>query len=333
MRTQNRSEVITTQPADREAAVDTATVPRSVRRRGTPRRISEPRSDRLLNVVSVVVLSAIAVSIVYPFVFIASASLSDPGAVNSGEVVLWPIGVNLDAYQAILNYPEIVRGFLNSLLYSGAVMVLGTAIVIAGGYALSRSDLPGRNFFMVVFVITMLFSGGMIPLYLVAQSLGILNTAWAMILPSCMSVWQLIVTRTYFQVTVPKELLECSQLDGATDFSFFFRVVVPLAKPLIAVNCLLFAVASWNAYFNALIYLTDPNLYPLPLVMRNLLIENTYDPSKLTNIDPSQLAQAQQLAAKLKYALIIIACIPPLVAYPFVQKHFVKGMMLGSLKG
>ncbi|GAA3129963.1 carbohydrate ABC transporter permease [Kribbella aluminosa] len=283
--------------------------------------------------VSIVVLSAIAVSIVYPFVYIASASLSDPDAVNSGRVVLWPVGFNLDAYLAILHYPDVVRGFVNSLIYSGSVMVLGTAIVIAGGYALSRADLPGRRLFMVLFVVTMLFSGGMIPLYLVIQRLGILNTMWAMVLPSCMSVWQLIMTRTYFQVTVPKELLECSQLDGATDFGFFFRIVVPLAKPLIAVNCLLFAVATWNGYFNALIYLNDPHLYPLQLVMRNILLENSYDPSKLTNVDPSRLVQAQQLAGKLKYALIIIASIPPLVAYPFVQKHFVKGMMIGSLKG
>ncbi len=297
------------------------------------RRIREPRSDRVLNIASLVVLAVIALSVLYPFVYILSASVSDPAAVNSGEVVLWPVGFNLEAYQAVLDYPDITRGFVNSLIYAVAVMIIGTAIVTMGGYAMSRPDLPGRNVFMVLFVITMLFSGGMIPMYLVVQSLGIMNTMWAMILPAAMSVWQLIVTRTYFQVTIPKELLECSQLDGATDFGFFFRIVLPLAKPILAVNALLFAVSSWNSFFNALIYLTDPSLYPLQLVMRNILLENAYDASRLQNMDPARLAAAQALAAKLKYALIIIACIPPLIAYPFVQKHFVKGMMIGSLKG
>lgn len=297
------------------------------------RRIKEPRQDRAANTVFIVVLALIALSVVYPFVYIASASVSDPQAVNSGRVVLWPIGFNLDAYRTILHYPQIVRAFFNSLLYSGSVMVIGSFMCLAGGYAMSRRDLPGRNIFMVILVITMLFSGGMIPLYLVVKDLHMLNTIWAMILPSAMSVWQLIVTRTYFQVTIPDELLECSRLDGATDFGFFFRIVLPLSKPIIAVNCLLFAVSTWNGYFNALIYLTDDHLYPLQLVMRNILLQNTFDPSKVSGITPDRLASVQLLVDKLKYALILIAAAPPLIAYPFVQKHFVKGMMVGSLKG
>jgi putative aldouronate transport system permease protein len=301
--------------------------------RAASRPIREPRSDRLLNAVLIVVLSAAVLSIIYPFIYIASASVSSSSAVSSGEVVLWPVGFNLDAYKLILSYPQIVRGFFNSLLYSGAVMVIGSFIITTGGYAMSRRDLPGRNIFMVIFVITMMFSGGMIPAYLVIRDLHLLNSIWAIILPSAMSVWQLIITRTYFQVTIPNELLESAQIDGATDFGFFFRIVVPLSKPIIAVNCLLLAVGTWNAYFNALIYLNDPNLYPLQLVMRNILLENSFDPAKLQNVDPSKLQEMQQLAEKLKYALILIASIPPLIAFPFVQKHFVKGMMIGSLKG
>lgn len=298
-----------------------------------PARIKEPRSDRVLNVILVIILTLIAISIVYPFIFITSASVSDPSAVNSGQVVLWPVGFNLDAYHLVLTYPEIVRGFINSVLYAAGVMSIGTFTTVLGGYAMSRRDLPGRHVFMVIFVFTMLFSGGMIPTYLVVRDLHMLDTPWAMILPGAMSVWQLIVTRTYFQVTIPHELLECSRLDGASDFRFFFQVVAPLSKPIIAVNCLLFAVGSWNSYFNALIYLTNEHLFPLQLVMRNILLENTFDPSKIQHIDPRRLAEMQQLADKLKYALILIASIPPLVAYPFVQKHFVKGMMIGSLKG
>lgn len=297
------------------------------------RRIKDPLSDRILNVVMIVLLLLFTLTIIYPFVYIVSASLSQPAAVSSGEMWLWPVGFSFDAYQAILDYPAIPRGFANSLLYSTAAMLVGTAITIAGGYALSRSDLVGRNALTLVFVLTMMFSGGMIPTYLVVQSLGMLNTIWAMILPTCVSVWQLIVTRTFFQTTIPHELLECSRIDGASDLRFFGQIVLPLSKPIIAVNLLLYGVATWNAYFNGLIYLTDESLYPLQLVMRNILLENSFDPSRMSNADPERIAAMQKLADQLKYALIIIASIPPLIAYPFVQKHFVKGMMIGSLKG
>lgn len=297
------------------------------------RRIKDPRSDRILNVVLIVLLALFTLTIVYPFVYIVSASLSDPTAVSSGEMWLWPVGFSMDAYQAVLDYPAITRGFLNSLLYSGSAMLVGTAVTVMGGYALSRADLVGRNMFTLMFVLTMMFSGGMIPTYLVVKNLGMLNTIWAMIIPTAVSVWQLIVTRTFFQTTIPHELLECSRIDGASDMRFFWRIVLPLSKPIIAVNLLLYGVATWNAYFNGLIYLTNEDLYPLQLVMRNILLENTFDPSKMANADPERIAQMQQLADKLKYALIIIASVPPLIAYPFVQKHFVKGMMIGSLKG
>lgn len=297
------------------------------------RRIKDPRSDRVLNVVLLVLLALFTLTIVYPFVYIISASLSSPIAVSSGEMWLWPVGFSLDAYQAVLDYPAITRGFLNSLLYSGTAMLIGTAATVMGGYALSRSDLVGRNAFTLVFVLTMMFSGGMIPTYLVVRDLGMLNTIWAMILPGAVSVWQLIVTRTFFQTTIPHELLECSRIDGASDLRFFTTIVLPLSKPILAVNLLLYGVATWNAYFNGLIYLTDEDLYPLQLVMRNILLENTFDPSKMAGANPDRIAEMQQLADKLKYALIIIASVPPLIAYPFVQKHFVKGMMIGSLKG
>jgi ABC-type glycerol-3-phosphate transport system permease component len=281
----------------------------------------------------IVLLSLFVLTILYPFIYVLSASVSDPTAVNSGQMWLLPIDFSLNAYEAVFDYPAIGRGFLNSLLYSGAAMVIGMVITCTGGYALSRSDLVGRNVFTFVFVLTMMFSGGMIPMYLVVKELGLLNTMWAVILPGCVSVWQLIVTRTFYQTTIPHELLECSRIDGASDFRFFLQVVTPLSKPIIAVNLLLYGVGTWNAYFNALIYLTDESLYPLPLVMRNILLENSFDPSKLSSMDPARIEEMRQLADKLKYALIIIASVPPLVAYPFVQKHFVKGMMIGSLKG
>lgn len=300
---------------------------------GSPRRIKEPRGDRMLNVVLLVLLTLFALTIVYPFIFIVSASLSDPVAVSRGEMWLWPVEASLAAYEALLDYPEIPRGFLNSLLYSGTAMLLGTAVTTMGGYALSRSDLVGRNVFTLLFVFTMMFSGGMIPMYLVVGQLGMLNTPWAVIVPTAVSVWQLIVTRTFFQTTIPHELLETSRLDGASDLRFFGQIALPLSKPIIAVNLLLYGVATWNSYFPALIYLTDDSLYPLQLIMRNILLENTFDPSKIPGMDAARIAEMQRLSDQLKYSLIIIASIPPLIAYPFVQKHFVKGMMIGSLKG
>ncbi len=295
--------------------------------------IREPASDGRLNIMLLIVLFAFSLSIIYPLVYVVSASLSETTAITSGKVVLFPVGFTTNAYQAVFESPLLFRSMVNSLLYAGAVMLIGSLATMMGGYALSRSDLPGRSFITFAFMLTMLFSGGMIPSYLVVRDLGLLNTVWAMILPTCVSVWQLIITKTFFQQTIPHELLESARMDGANDFTFFFRIALPLATPVLAVNLLLYGVSTWNSWFNGLIYLTDDKLYPLQLAMRNILVQNTFDPAKMAGADPAKIAEMQQLAAKLKYALIVIASVPPLIAYPFVQKHFVKGMMLGSVKG
>ncbi|MFT3888261.1 MAG: carbohydrate ABC transporter permease [Arachnia sp.] len=297
------------------------------------RAMMEPASDRRLNTLLVVVLAVFSLTIIYPLIYVLSASVSSVTAINSGEVWLWPVGFSVTAYTAVFESPLLFQSILNSLFYSAAVILIGTFATMAGGYALSRKDLPGRNIFVFLFMVTMLFSGGMIPSYLVVRDLGLLNTVWAMILPGVMSVWQLIITRTFFQETIPHELLESSRMDGANDFTFFFKIALPLSIPIIAVNMLLYGVGTWNSWFNGLIYLTDEKLYPLQLAMRNILVTNTFDPAKMAGVDPSRIAEMQELAGKLKFALIVIASLPPLIAYPFVQKHFVKGMMIGSVKG
>ena len=299
----------------------------------TANRITETRGDKRLNVTLLVVLGAFSVSVLYPLIYVMSASLSETSAVTSGEVWLFPIGFSTNAYTAVFESPLLFRSILNSLFYAGMVIAIGTFATMAGGYALSRRDLPGRNLLTFAFMITMLFSGGMIPTYLVVRDLGLLNTVWSMILPGAVSVWQLIISRAFFSQTIPHELLESAKMDGASDFTFFFKVVLPLSVPVIAVNMLLYGVTTWNAYFNGLIYLTDEELYPLQLAMRNILVQNTFDPAKMAGVDPTKIAEMQAIAGKLKYALIVIASIPPLLAYPFVQKHFVKGMMIGSVKG
>lgn len=299
----------------------------------TANRITETRGDKRLNITLLVVLGAFSVSVLYPLIYVMSASLSETSAVTSGEVWLFPIGFSTNAYTAVFESPLLFRSILNSLFYAGMVIAIGTFATMAGGYALSRRDLPGRNLLTFAFMITMLFSGGMIPTYLVVRDLGLLNTVWSMILPGAVSVWQLIISRAFFSQTIPNELLESAKMDGASDFTFFFKVVLPLSVPVLAVNMLLYGVTTWNAYFNGLIYLTDEELYPLQLAMRNILVQNTFDPAKMAGVDPTKIAEMQAIAGKLKYALIVIASIPPLLAYPFVQKHFVKGMMIGSVKG
>lgn len=299
----------------------------------TANRITETRGDKRLNITLLVVLGAFSVSVLYPLIYVMSASLSETSAVTSGEVWLFPIGFSTNAYTAVFESPLLFRSILNSLFYAGMVIAIGTFATMAGGYALSRRDLPGRNLLTFAFMITMLFSGGMIPTYLVVRDLGLLNTVWSMILPGAVSVWQLIISRAFFSQTIPQELLESAKMDGASDFTFFFKVVLPLSVPVLAVNMLLYGVTTWNAYFNGLIYLTDEELYPLQLAMRNILVQNTFDPAKMAGVDPTKIAEMQAIAGKLKYALIVIASIPPLLAYPFVQKHFVKGMMIGSVKG
>lgn len=299
----------------------------------TANRITETRGDKRLNITLLVVLGAFSVSVLYPLIYVVSASLSETSAVTSGEVWLFPIGFSTNAYTAVFDSPLLFRSILNSLFYAAMVIAIGTFATMAGGYALSRRDLPGRNLLTFAFMITMLFSGGMIPTYLVVRDLGLLNTVWSMILPGAVSVWQLIISRAFFSQTIPHELLESAKMDGASDFTFFFKVVLPLSVPVLAVNMLLYGVTTWNAYFNGLIYLTDEELYPLQLAMRNILVQNTFDPAKMAGVDPAKIAEMQAIAGKLKYALIVIASIPPLIAYPFVQKHFVKGMMIGSVKG
>ncbi|MET9023918.1 carbohydrate ABC transporter permease [Actinopolymorpha sp. NPDC004070] len=293
--------------------------------------LKETRSDRIFNVCNIAVLGLFLVAVLYPLVYILSASFSSAQAISSGQVWLWPVDFNLEGYKAIFEYKSIVTGFLNSVFYAVVGTLINVTMTLLAAYPLSRRDLYGRNGFMFLFVFTMLFSGGMIPTYLVVHQLGLLNTRWALILPTAMAVWNMIITRTYYQVTIPHELLEAARIDGCDDFKFFTRIVLPLSKPIIAVNALLYAVGHWNQFFNALIYLTDESLFPLQLVLREILVKNSIDPSQIQ--DAAELMRVQELRDLLKYSLIVIASVPPLLAYPFVQRHFVKGVMIGSLKG
>ncbi|MFS0726592.1 carbohydrate ABC transporter permease [Paenibacillus sp. 1P07SE] len=269
--------------------------------------------------------------VLYPLVFILSASFSSTEAVIAGKVWLWPVEPNLEGYKAAFKSNQIATGFLNSLIYTVAGTFVNVIITLLAAYPMSRRDLYGKNLLMFVFVFTMMFNGGLIPNYLLVKDLGMLDTRWALILPGALSIWNMIIARTYFQQTIPKELLEAAQMDGCNDFKFLGKVVLPLSGPIIAVIALFYAVGHWNQFFLALIYLRDQALLPLQIILRNILIQNSIQDAMLA--DAESAAHLAGLRELLKYSTIVIATAPILIVYPFVQRFFVKGMMIGSLKG
>ncbi len=293
--------------------------------------INERGSDRAFTIFNYIVLTLFLIAVAYPLIYVFSASMSDPRSVISGKMWLWPVDITFDGYRAVFRNSRIVTGFQNSLFYTVAGTFISVTLTILAAYPLSRKDLAGRNFIMFLFVFTLLFGGGLIPTYLVVREVGMLNTRWALIIPAALSVYNMIITRTFFQSTIPDELLEAAQLDGCSDFRFVKDVVIPLSGPIIAVNALFYAVGQWNQYFNALIYLTNPSLFPLQLILREILVQNQVDFSQISDVN--QLMARQQLQDLLKYSLIVVASAPVLIIYPFVQKHFVRGVLIGSLKG
>jgi len=271
------------------------------------------------------------ISILYPLIYILSASVSNPAKVNAGKMWLWPVDLTAAAYHEISKYHTFLTGFVNSVIYALATTVVAVVLTMLAAYPLSRADLWGGGWFMTFFLVPLFFTGGIIPTYLVIRDMGLLNTRWAVILPGAVTTWNIIISRTFFKVTIPPELLEASRVDGCSDFRFFWQIVLPLSKPIIAVVALFAAITQWNDFFNALIYLTNQSLFPLQLVLRQILILNTVDPSQVGDV--SALLHKQELRDLLKYGVIVVACLPPLILYPFAQKYFVKGVMIGSIKG
>lgn len=273
--------------------------------------------------------------VLYPLIYIVSASISDPATVNSGEMWLLPKGVTFEGYKIIFDNPDIWKGYLNTIFYTVLGTVINLAVTIPAAYALSRRDFAGRGLLMGMFVLTMFFSGGLIPTYLVVKNLGLIDTVWSMVLPNAAAVWNIIVARVFFQTSIPKELEEAAIIDGCSNFKMFAKIILPLSMPIIAVMALFYGVGHWNGYFNALIYLSDKALYPLQLVLREILVLQEMS-SNSTEIS-SSLAEAmnskQQLAAVIKYGVMIVSTLPIIIIYPFLQRFFVKGVMIGSLKG
>lgn len=289
------------------------------------------RSDKIFYGISGAVLALLFIITLYPLLYVLAASFSSGNAVAAGKVILWPVEFCLDGYKAVFHKPDIPRAYLNTIFYTAAGTVINVSMVMLAAYPLSRKKLKGRNAIMFLFSFTMFFSGGMIPNYILVKDLHMIDTAWSLLIPGALSVYNMIIVRTFIQSNIPEELYEAASIDGCNDTQFFFRMVLPLSKAVTAVIALYSAVGHWNSYFSAMMYLNTRSKMPLQIILREILIMNQIDLSMVA--DPELMAQLVQLANVLKYSLIVVATVPILCVYPFAQKYFIKGVMIGSVKG
>lgn len=294
-------------------------------------KVTNTRSDMLFYTLITLMLTAFFLIVLYPCVFVISASFSSGAAVQAGRVILFPVDLSLEGYRTVFNTRNIWMGFRNSILYTFFGTLLNIGMTMTAAYGLSRSDVPGRNGFMLLFTFTMFFNGGMIPTYMLIRNLGMLNTPWSLIIPGAIGVYNMIIARTFIQNSIPGELLDAAKIDGCSDIAYYLRIVLPLSKAIIAVLVLFYGVGHWNAYFNPMIYLSAKSLYPLTIFLRDILMSTQIDPSTIS--DPEAQLRLAEAAAVIKYALIVVTLVPVIIIYPFVQKYFVKGVMIGSVKG
>ncbi len=299
------------------------------------RKETRSKSDIRFDRINFIILTLIFLIVAYPLYFIIISSFSDPKAVSSGKVLFAPIGFSLDGYQEVFKNSEVLRGFLNSLFITFIGTCVNLFVTIPTSYALSRDEFGGRKFVTTFYMITMFVSGGMIPTYLVVKQLGMLDSVWALVVPGALSVYNMIVARTFFKSNIPDELLEAAKLDGCSNIRFFFKIALPLSGAIIAILVLYYGIGHWNAYFSALLYIQSSEKFPLQLVLRSILVQNTAQLSQgsVPAAQKEELERIRQTMELMKYSLIIISSVPVMILYPLVQRHFVKGVMIGSVKG
>nr|WP_054950444.1 carbohydrate ABC transporter permease [Numidum massiliense] len=298
--------------------------------------VRESRSDRLFKIANYTFLTVVLAIVLYPLIYVVSASISNPAFVNSGQMWLFPKDIMWEGYVRVFENKQIWIGYRNTIFYTLLGTTINLLVTIPAAYALSRRDLVGRNWIMGMFVFTMFFSGGLIPTYLLVKNMGMVNTIWAMVLPNAAAVWNIIICRTFFQSTIPRELEEAATIDGCSTVKMFLKIILPLSKPIIVVMALFYGVGHWNSYFNALIYLSDQNLYPLQLVLRQILVLQQMDAETTggaVGAVATAMANKAEIAAIIKYAVMIVSTLPVIIVYPFLQRYFVKGVMIGSIKG
>jgi putative aldouronate transport system permease protein len=289
------------------------------------------KGDMMFDVFNFIVLSLVMLSVLYPLYFIIIASFSDPAQIYAGKVLLIPKEITFEGYQRVFSDQYIWSGYINSIFYTILGTLINLILTLTAGFCLSRKKFFGGRFIMLLLIITMYFDGGLIPNYLLMQDLKILNTVWAMVIPNAVSVFNILIARTFFVSSVPEAMIEAARIDGCDDFRLFFRIILPTSQALIAVLTIFYAVGHWNSYFNALIFLRDQKLYPLQMVLRKILVQNEASASMLDDV--YSYVEKQRITEIIKYAVIMVASVPMMILYPFLQKYFVKGVMIGAVKG
>jgi putative aldouronate transport system permease protein len=287
--------------------------------------------DKWFEAVIYALLAVISVLVLYPLVFVLSASISNPAAVLNGEMWLWPKELSFVGYKKVLENGDLLNSYLNTIIYTVVGTAINLVMTVLAAYPLSQKSFYGRNVITAIMVFTMFFSGGLVPAYMLVKQLGMLNSMWALVIPGAVSVWNIVIMRTFFQTSIPGEIQEAAAIDGCSDWKTLWRIVLPLSMPILAVMVLFYAVGHWNAYFNALIYLTDREHYPLQLILREILIKDEME--GMVNAGDGSHAKTIMDQEAVKYAVVVIANLPILLLYPFLQKYFVKGIMIGALKG
>lgn len=290
-------------------------------------------SDKVFVIVNYIILAFIFIIVAYPIIYIISASFSSSKAIIQGRVKLFPVDISIEGYKAVFQYKSVWKGFSNSVFYTVVGTSLNIIMTVLMAYPLSRKDIMGKKVIMTLLIFTMMFNAGMIPNYLLIKSLHMVDTRASLIIPVAINAYNVIITITYFKTSISDSLLEASKLDGCSDFKFLIKIVIPLSKAVIAVITLYYAVSHWNSYFDAMLYINTPALKPFQIVLRDILVNNQMSNDMLAQMDPESIEIRENLAVLLKYSLIIISSLPMLIMYPFIQKNFVKGVMIGSVKG
>lgn len=294
-------------------------------------RYKEGLNDKIFDVVNCSILTLAVLTVLYPLYYVMIASISDPNFIAAGKVVLLPKGITLEGYKAIFNSPEIWTGYKNTIIYTVVGTIISVCLTMPAGFALTKKDLPGKKLILVFLMFTLYFSGGLIPTYVLINELNMINTIWAIVVPNAVWIFNIIIVRTFLQQNISGEMLEAAKIDGCSLAGIFFKIVVPLSKAVIVILILFHAIGYWNSFFDAMIYLDNKNMHPLQLVLRDILIQNEITGNSMGSID-TFLAK-QRLADLLKYGSIIVSSLPVLILYPFLQKYFVKGVTIGSVKG
>ena len=295
--------------------------------------IANSRADQLFDAVNISLSFLALLIVLIPLMHVVACSFSSGQAVQGGRVTVFPVQPTLTAYEMVYNYRDIWIGYRNTIFYTFIGTFINVAFSILTAYPLSRGDLRGNGIIMKLMIFTMMFSGGLIPNYLLVKDLKLLNTAWSLWLPGLISVYNVIVMRTFFRTTIPNELLEAAQIDGCTNRRFLWSIVIPLSGTIIAVMVLLYAIGHWNNFFSAMLYISNKSMFPLQLFLREILIASEIDYSSISAGGVKEMLKKQEMKLLMKYAIIVVSSAPVLAMYPFVQKHLVKGVMIGSVKG